>query len=62
MQYYWSSYANKETRVLDVGGMGLKIVICDDIKDDAMAMFDCLKTYYAQHQGPKPQSKNSFEW
>ncbi len=57
MRYCWSSCENKETWVLDVGGMGLKIVICDDVKDDAMAMFDCLKTYYAQYQGPKPQVK-----
>ena len=33
----------------------MKIVICDDVKEDAMATVECLKTYYAQHQGPKPQ-------
>ena len=55
MRYCWSSCENKETWVLDVGGMGLKIVICDDIKEDAMATVDCLKAYYAQHPGPKPQ-------
>ena len=33
----------------------MQIVICDDIKEDAMATVDCLKTYYKQHPGPKPQ-------
>lgn len=41
--------------MFDVGGMGLKIVICDDIKEDALATVDCLKAYYEQHSGSKPQ-------
>lgn len=32
----------------------MKIVICDDMKDDAFVMVDYLKTYYAEHSVTKP--------
>lgn len=33
----------------------MRIVICDDIKEDAIATVECLKAYYRQHQLPTPQ-------
>lgn len=32
----------------------MKIVICDDIKDDAMVTYEYLKRYYTEHQLPVP--------